>query len=80
MDGCELDHSFQLDDHQIVNEEIKTIAHIDHDAIVVNCLRFLPLHREAPLGQFMLEACFISAFQQAWTELLMDLESSIHNL
>ncbi len=49
VDGREFGDGFEFDDHQIVDEKIQTIAHVDDDSVVVNRLGLLPLHRESPL-------------------------------
>ena len=80
MDWGKFGDGFQFDDHEVIDEKIETIAHINDNTIIVNRLRFLSFNGKTSLCQLVLQTGLVSTFQQPRTEFLVDLESRIHNL
>ena len=80
MEWFQVCHRFDLHYNQPVHHFIHTVTGFQFHAFIFQCQGHFGLNRDIPQAKFMLKAGLISRFQQAWPQVLMDLNSCSNDL
>src|SRR5713101_280863 len=72
MNGKNILHSFDLDDHHVFDEEIDTITELDRDPIVSDVKDLFDLETDAEFVQFVRHANPAGPLQQPWPQFGMN--------
>lgn len=68
MDREQLRDSFQFDEHRVVDEQIRSISKLDHNAVVRDRQGKLHQDAESPFTKLVHKTGFVRTFQQTRSE------------
>jgi hypothetical protein len=80
MDRQQLRHRFQLDDHDVIDDEVCPVAELDLHAVVRDREKHLNMDAKPALPELVRKTGFVRALQQPWSDRGMNSYGGIDHL